>query len=162
MAHLPRLKIFEDKTQTTINQSSNNGQIKLCSNSNTIHALCVQIVFLYLLHFYTPWWNKHYIMLSIASMSALKITKHCFKWHAKGKFFSDSVSCYQPATLHSSLEGVKIENKLTGAGINAKNCKNTSSVTTKNFKIGQRGNPELWPILSFFTYFMVGWVGVPT
>ena len=65
-------------------------------------------------------------------------------------------------TAHSSLEGVKIENKLTGAGINAKNCKNTSSVTTKNFKIGQRGNPELWPILSFFTYFMVGWVGVPT
>ena len=63
---------------------------------------------------------------------------------------------------HSSLEGVKIENKLTGAGINAKNCKNTSPVTTKNFKIGQRGNPELWPILSFFTYFMVGWVGVPT
>ena len=65
-------------------------------------------------------------------------------------------------TVHSSLEGGKIENKLTGAGINAKNCKNTSPVTTKNFKIGQRGNPELWPILSFFTYFMVGWVGVPT
>ena len=31
---------------------------------------------------------------------------------------------------HSSLEGGKIENKLTGAGINAKKCRNTSLVTT--------------------------------
>ena len=43
---------------------------------------------------------------------------------------------------HSSLEGVKIENKLTGADINAKKCKNISPVTTKDFKIGQRGLSE--------------------
>ena len=52
-----------------------------------------------------------------------------------------------PIPPHSSLEGVKIENKLTEAGINAKKCKNTSLVTTQNLEIGQRGNPELWPIL---------------
>ena len=32
---------------------------------------------------------------------------------------------------HSAPEGGKIENKLTGAGINAKKCKNTSPITTK-------------------------------
>ena len=77
----------------------------------------------------------------------------------KNKFVTSN---HSKVRQHSSLEGVKIENKLTGAGINAKKCKNTSPVTTKNFKIGQRGNPELWPILSFFTYFMGGWVGAPT
>ena len=52
--------------------------------------------------------------------------------------------------------------KLTEAGVKCIMCINIIPVTTQNLKIRQRGNPELWPILSFFTYFMVGWVGVPT
>ena len=60
------------------------------------------------------------------------------------------------------LEGVKTPKKLTGAGVKCMMCINTIPVTTQNLKIGQRGNPELCQILSFFTYFMVGWVGAPT
>ena len=80
----------------------------------------------------------------------------------QGTQCTNTPNLYKIMTAHSSLEGGKIENELTGAGINAKKCRNTSPVTTKNFKIGQRGNPELWPILSFFTYFMGGWVVAPT
>ena len=51
--------------------------------------------------------------------------------------------------VHSAPEGGEIENKLTGAGINAKKCKNTSPITTKSLKIGQRGIAEK----SHFLYF---------
>ena len=48
---------------------------------------------------------------------------------------------------HSALEGVKTPKKLTGAGVKCIMCINTIPVTTRNLKIGQRANPELWPIL---------------
>ena len=45
--------------------------------------------------------------------------------------------------------------------------KNYTQITTRNLKIGQRGNLDLWPILSFFTWFhlvafmghMISWKG---
>ena len=44
--------------------------------------------------------------------------------------------------------------KMTGGDVKCKLWINSIPITTKKYKIGQRGNPELWPLLSFFTYFM--------
>ena len=51
-----------------------------------------------------------------------------------------------------------------GLKIGAKIWKITWRVTTKNLKMGQRGNFDLWPFLSFFAHFhlFLGWFGTPT
>ena len=81
------------------------------------------------------------------------VNRSCYPWE---DFVETEV------LLHSALEGVKTPKKMTGAGVKCIMCINTIPITTRNLKIGQRRNPDIWPILSFFTYYMGRWVGAPT
>ena len=64
----------------------------------------------------------------------------------------------------TSAEKAENPKKLTGSKIGAIFSGITSRITTKNLKIGQRGNFDLEPFLSFFAHFhlFLGWFGTPS
>ena len=66
--------------------------------------------------------------------------------------------------FHCGLKGVKTQKKFIESKIGGIFSGITSRVTTKNLKIGQRGNFDLEPFLSFFAHFhlFLGWFGTPS
>ena len=65
---------------------------------------------------------------------------------------------------HCGLKGVKTQKKFIESKIGGIFSGITSRVTTKNLKIGLRGNYDLEPFLSFFARFhlFLGWFGTPS